>query len=137
MVAPSQPITIAMPPAAAAKPPNPLDKLVASTAPGAELMGEKGPIPAAPALTIAPGLLPLVIKTPPAAPQPALTTMERHPITGAGDLLDRVATLEVHVKAIGPQLAAALAMVSQQVKVPVSGGPASTPPHGPTPPNSL
>jgi hypothetical protein len=67
--------------------------------PGQMIMGEKGPIPAAPALTIAPGLLPLVIATPPAAPTPAPTAVARHPL-GVGDVHDRLVALEVSMRSI-------------------------------------
>lgn len=104
MTTPSTPIVIKTPPAAVKAAPsmNPLDRLVASTSPapaGSMIMGEKGPIPAAPALTIAPGLLPFVMKTPPAAPQPAPTPVDRHPL-GVGDVLDRLVALEVSMRDI-------------------------------------
>jgi hypothetical protein len=51
-------------------------------------------------MDIAPTLLPLVIKTPPAAPVVAPTLAQRLPITGSGDLHDRLAALEANVKAI-------------------------------------
>jgi hypothetical protein len=132
MATPDTAIHIKMPPAAAAKakaaapsPPTPgvvspkagsgLDKLVASTAPdGAMIMGEKGPIPAAAPLKIAPGLLPLVIKSPPAAPVVAQTAVQRFPITGSGDINERISALELHVKALWVELQTAISDLTQE-----------------------
>jgi hypothetical protein len=106
-----------------------LDKLVASTAPAAKpepvlapgttappveattgvspsLTPEGAPIhpvKVAPKLTIAPGLLPLTIKSPPAAPVMAAPATARHPI-GVGDMHDRLVALEVHVLTMFGQL---------------------------------
>jgi hypothetical protein len=78
---------------------NPLDRLVASTSP--KVAG--APKAAAPKLTIAPGLLPLSIKSPPAAPVMAVPATARHPL-GVGDVHDRLTALEVHVLTMFGQL---------------------------------